>query len=325
MADCCVSAINHELSSSAAKRDSRIYLNRDLRIKKLLHKSKFPLLLVYSEDRNQYYAAKVFPYKNQEINSHFLRELPISSLAHPNIITFNEAQSLKKGLLNKPDLQFSYILMEYAPYQDFIHVLNQGKIYEDEKLVRTFFHHLIDGLEYLHSMNYAHMDLKLDNLLLDEEFRLKLADFDCCCYTREREIMHRGTRDYRALEVIEEKCKDPKAADMYSVGVILFLLYTGFAPYFEDKTVGDQDYDLFDILTNNPRKYFKSLSKCHNYKISFDTHFKKLFLSLTSKDPSKRLSTKEVKENKWYQKPIYDARELQIIMSKRVKPVSTDY
>jgi len=215
--------------------------------------------------------------------------------------------------------------MEYAPYQDFINVLNQAKIYEDEKLARTYFHHLVEGVEYLHSRNYAHMDLKLDNLLLDEDFKLKIADFDCCCITTQTMVMHRGTRDYRAPEVIEERCTDPKAADMYSMGIILFLLFTGFAPYFEDKTVGDKDYDLFDVLMNQPRKYWKTLDKCHNYEISFDSQFQKLFLSLVQKNPQKRPTIKQIKENKWYQKPIYDSRELRMIMSKRVKPVTLDY
>jgi serine/threonine protein kinase len=310
--------------SSAAQREAMIHLEEDLRIVKLLHKSKFPLLLVYSHEQKQHLVAKIFPYKNGKINPHFLRELPISSLAHPNIITFHEAHSQKRGLLHKQNLEYSYILMEFAPYQDFIRAVNDAKIYEDEKLARTYFHHLIEGLEYLHNRGYAHMDLKPDNLLMAEDCKLKIADFDCCYFRRDTMELHRGTRDYRAPEVIAEKCVDPFAADIYSVGVILFLFFSGISPYNEDTVIGD-DIDLHQTLLYQPSKYFKQLKKCHHYDIKFDSEFKKLFLSMVNSEPTKRPSISQIKASKWYQKETYSAQELRARMVKRVSPVNIEY
>jgi len=77
-------------------------------------------------------------------------------------------------------------------------------MYGDKKLCRTFFHQLIDGIEYLHSQNLAHMDLKLENLVLGDDFKLKIIDFDLAIsLTDEKNDQYggAGTKNYRAPEV----------------------------------------------------------------------------------------------------------------------------
>lgn len=60
--------------------------------------------------------------------------------------------------------------MEYAPYGNFSKLMSKAKIYNDEKLTRTYFHQLVEGLEYLHSQDIAHLDLKFCNLLLGDDY-----------------------------------------------------------------------------------------------------------------------------------------------------------
>jgi len=60
--------------------------------------------------------------------------------------------------------------MEMAPYGDLTSLMLSSKIISDEKLVRSMFHQLISGIEYLHSQNIAHLDIKLDNLMIGDEF-----------------------------------------------------------------------------------------------------------------------------------------------------------
>jgi len=72
----------------------------------------------------------------------------------------------------------SVVYLEHAPYGDlFCAVIAKG-IRFDEKLVRSYFHQLVDGLTAMHKKGCAHLDIKLDNLLFGKDYRLKIADFD---------------------------------------------------------------------------------------------------------------------------------------------------
>jgi len=57
-----------------------------------------------------------------------------------------------------------------APYGDLTSLMLSNKVISDEKLVRSMFHQLISGIEYLHSQSIAHLDLKLDNLMIGDDF-----------------------------------------------------------------------------------------------------------------------------------------------------------
>jgi len=281
-----------------------------------LFQSKFPIYLAYSRSEQHHFVVKAYPYSNGNIDPYFFRELPISSLSHPNLLQYIEGASLKRGLPSKPEVQYSYILMEFAPYGDFVDIFSRMRDIQDEKIARTYFHQLIDGIEYLHSKGYAHMDLKLDNLLLGENYVLKIADFDCSHFENEKVTLQRGTRGYRAPEVKWSRCKNPKAADLYSAGILLFMLKAGFAPYLEGENV--QGVDLLELLMTDQKKYFETLKKMRN--ATFDKDFKKLFLSMVDPEAEKRLSFKDIRRNKWYKGPIYSQNELKSIMEQFIQP-----
>lgn len=65
--------------------------------------------------------------------------------------------------------------MEYAEKGDFFSYVVKKKF--SDPIIRYYFRQLIDGLEYLHGEKYVHRDLKLENLLVDANFNLKIADF----------------------------------------------------------------------------------------------------------------------------------------------------
>lgn len=76
----------------------------------------------------------------------------------------------KKAFGNKKPMDISYVLMEYAPHGDFAKIIANKLLPKTDQLVRTYFHQLISAVEYLHEKNVAHMDLKLDNLLVGDEY-----------------------------------------------------------------------------------------------------------------------------------------------------------
>lgn len=79
------------------------------------------------------------------------------------------------------------------------------------------------------------MDLKPDNILLDENFQPKIADFDQSINIEDGPPTSKGTNGYRAPEVVNQGYIDPILADIFSLGVILFVLKSKVPPYAEGK------------------------------------------------------------------------------------------
>eukprot|EP00330_Aristerostoma_sp_ATCC50986_P011220 CAMPEP_0114579802 /NCGR_PEP_ID=MMETSP0125-20121206/4161_1 /TAXON_ID=485358 ORGANISM="Aristerostoma sp., Strain ATCC 50986" /NCGR_SAMPLE_ID=MMETSP0125 /ASSEMBLY_ACC=CAM_ASM_000245 /LENGTH=141 /DNA_ID=CAMNT_0001770875 /DNA_START=319 /DNA_END=744 /DNA_ORIENTATION=+ len=136
----------------------------------------------------------------------------------------------------------SIIYLEYAPYDDFARLITDTSICADEVLIRTYFCQLIDGLEYIHSQDIAHMDIKAENLLIGTDMKLKICDFDFSVNLKDSKPYNgNGTPNYRAPEVRTGKVHDLKSADIYAAGIVLFTLRCGLMPYIEDELVDGYD------------------------------------------------------------------------------------
>lgn len=130
----------------------------------------------------------------------------------------------------------SLIFMEYAPHGNIFDLLLERNAALSEKLARTYFHQLISGLEHMHDQGVAHMDLKLENLMLGYNYALKIIDFDLSVNLKSKQTISKGTPDFRAPELMSERSKvtNFKACDIYSAGIILFsLVNEGLLPFRE--------------------------------------------------------------------------------------------
>lgn len=93
---------------------------------------------------------------------------------------------------------------------------------------------LLSALEYMHSKGVVHRDLKLENILFDDQFNLKLADFGFACYKNiDALTSYRGTMTYMAPEIKESKTYKGTQVDLFSLGVILFIIVQGIFPFKE--------------------------------------------------------------------------------------------
>lgn len=253
---------------------------------------------------------KVFSHQGEQPHPYFKNEVRFASLKHPNVISMvhyeNERDTLQKGEVKR----VSYILMEYAPYGDFFDFVSKNGDKLDEKLIRGFFRQLIDGIEYLHEQGIAHLDLKPENLLLGANFKLKIADFDLSHVKGDAKILSRGTKFYRGPELWKSNAtrgdlKLPFAADIYSAGIILFIMKTGgIYPHSEDTTF--EGLDLADLMHNKNAEFWKKHAEIQEKDQSFfDKDFKELFNAMTKHNPEDRISIKEIKQSKWYNGPVY--------------------
>lgn len=289
---------------------------RDISIVKPLNKAKFPVYLVSSQQSSQYYAMKVFPFAGTKPHVYFQNESRFSFINHPNVIRTHHIEPERETITQSGSKMVSYTVMEFAPYGDlFDLMMNHGQNIDD-KLIRTYFKQLIEGLEYLHENGVSHMDLKLENLLIGEDFTLKIADFDLSCLSSDSKIISKGTKFYRPPELIQGRCFSTIAADIYSAGVILFTLKTrGMLPHAEDSKVSGIDFAGL-LYTENSQFWSKHCEIQNQDESFFEDDFKDLFNAMVSLNPYERPTIAQIKQSKWYNGPAYTQEEVKIQAAK---------
>ena len=112
-----------------------------------------------------------------------------------------------------------------------------------EATCKYIFKQLVRGIAYMHSKQYAHRDLKLDNILMDSSTKnIKIIDFGFSLKTAENEKLNVfcGTPHYMDPDIVKKQAYSPKAADVWACGVILYIIYVGKLPFF-----GEFEADLF--------------------------------------------------------------------------------
>ncbi len=122
------------------------------------------------------------------------------------------------------------LVLEYAPGGELFDILYYTSALK-EVVARTYFKQIINGLEACHNANVVHRDLKPQNLLLDSKFNLKITDFGLSKIIQSdadaiMKTTYVGTRGYQAPELLLNQKYDLKC-DVFSVGVILFILMAG--------------------------------------------------------------------------------------------------
>ena len=294
---------NHDNSS-----DSSVF--EDINIISLISRAKFPVYLVYSPIRNQSFALKFFPFENKKPHQFYLNEARFSFLNHPNVIKILHSENETSVASGGSDKQVSCILSEYAPHGDLFQFVKKFKTNITEKIVRTYFRQLIDGIEYLHSQGVCHLDLKLENILVGEGYQLKVADFDLSYKSGDSKILTKGSRFYRAPELKAAQCTNGPAADIYAAGIILFVLRCGgIIPHTEEGV--SEEVDLYSLLENDPKAFFKEHCMIQEKKSSFfDSNFKELFTSMVKQNPKDRITIEKIKKTKWYKGSVYSKEDL---------------
>lgn len=118
-----------------------------------------------------------------------------------------------------------------------------------------------------------HRDIKLENILVDANFNLKLCDFTLSKTISEGSMVgvfytHAGTERYMAPEIIEHKPYKGSSTDIFALGVVLFVMVTGVMPFYirADKT----DTLYKHIINNDEKGYWEALRKTYNGVSSFN-------------------------------------------------------
>ncbi|KAK4785730.1 hypothetical protein SAY86_002419 [Trapa natans] len=195
-----------------------------------------------------------------------------------------------------------FIVLEFVTGGEvFDRIVNHGRMREDE--ARRYFQQLIHAVDYCHSRGVFHRDLKPENLLLDAFGHLKISDFGLSALSRQVRddgLLHTtcGTPNYVAPEVLNDRGYDGATADLWSCGVILFVLLSGYLPF--------DDSNLMNLY----KKISAADFTCPPW-LSFGAM--KLITRILDPNPMTRITIPEILEDGWFRKdykpPLFDEKE----------------
>lgn len=215
------------------------------------------------------------------LKSQLQREIAIMRrLNHPHIVKLHEVLATKTKI---------YLVMEFAQGGElYDRILNHGLL--DEEHSRRCFHQLISAIQHCHSRGVFHRDLKLDNLLLDENLNIKVTDFGLSATTdqvRPDGMLHTlcGTPAYLAPETLARKGYEGDKVDVWQCGVVLYTLTVGSLP-FNDPDVPRQLRKIYRGAVRIPRWVQPDL--------------KHLIKRLLDPNPKMRITVDEILEDPWF-------------------------
>jgi len=200
------------------------------------------------------------------------------------------------------------LVLEYAPGGELFDILYYTSSLKED-VARTYFKQIINGLEACHNANVVHRDLKPQNLLLDSKYNLKITDFGLSKIIQSdadaiMKTTYVGTRGYQAPELLLNQKYDLKC-DVFSVGVILFILLAGYPP-FEQASKSDKWFK--PLMQGKIDKFWKAHAKSPICKNNMKA--KDLLTKMLCFDPKQRIDMNGIKKHEWLQGPILKQKEL---------------
>ncbi|KAI8049145.1 kinase-like domain-containing protein [Gilbertella persicaria] len=217
---------------------------------------------------------------NASVEKAVKREIAVMKLiSHPNIMSLLDVVDLS----DSPNL---YLVLEYVQGGElFEYLVSQGRLSEAE--ARKYFQQIIIGLDYCHRHLICHRDLKPENLLLDREKNIKIADFGMASLQPTGSLLETscGSPHYASPEIVNGIPYDGSASDIWSCGIILYALLSGYLPFDDD----------------NIRQLLNKV-KVGKYKIPdhISDEARDLITKILVINPSKRLTMKQVQSHPWF-------------------------
>lgn len=214
--------------------------------------------------------------------AHIKREISIlRRVRHPNIVQLFEVMATKTKI---------YFVMEFVRGGELFNKVAKGRL--KEEVARKYFQQLISAVAFCHARGVFHRDLKPENLLLDENGDLKVSDFGLSAVSdqmRQDGLFHTfcGTPAYVAPEVLARKGYDAAKVDIWSCGVVLFVLMAGHLPF--------HDQNIMAMY----KKIYKGDFRCPRW---FSPELTRLLRRLLDTNPETRITIPEIMENRWFKK-----------------------
>ncbi|KAJ5917945.1 hypothetical protein N7454_010320 [Penicillium verhagenii] len=201
-------------------------------------------------------------------------------LRHPHIIKLYTVIATKTDIV---------MVLEYAERELFDYLVRKGKCNDDE--ARKFFQQIICAVEYCHRHKIVHRDLKPENLLIDSQKNVKIADFGLSNIMTDGNFLKTscGSPNYAAPEVISGKLYAGPEVDVWSCGVILYVLLVGRLPFDDDyipalfKKIAAGNFHVPSYISPGAARLIRAMLQVH---------------------PVHRITIPEIREDPWFSKNI---------------------
>ncbi|KAB8236072.1 Protein kinase [Aspergillus alliaceus] len=197
-------------------------------------------------------------------------------LRHPHIIKLYTVIATKTDIV---------MVLEYAERELFDYLVKRGRCNDAE--ARKFFQQIICAVEYCHRHKIVHRDLKPENLLIDSEKNVKIADFGLSNIMTDGNFLKTscGSPNYAAPEVISGKLYAGPEVDVWSCGVILYVLLVGRLPFDDDyipalfKKIAAGNFHMPPYISSGAARLIRSMLQVH---------------------PVHRLTIPEIRQDPWF-------------------------
>lgn len=228
-------------------------------VKSALHKSE-----------NKKFALKIYekyrlsdPSKKKNVS----REIEIlKKLNHPNIVKMYDVIETPKQL---------HLVLEYisgGSLGSYLKKKANKRLEENE--CKLLFKQIVNGIEYIHSQKVTHRDLKLENLLLEQSCIVKIIDFGfSTCFSHEKKVkIFCGTPTYMAPEIIGRKEYSGPPADIWALGILLYVMLAGVFPFRAPtdrelfKKIEKGVFSVPSHISNGPRTLINKILNLDPYK-----------------------------------------------------------
>lgn len=242
-----------------------------------------------TESNTRYYlACKVYNTKKMQkkyVAKFLPREVDIlMNISHPYIIQVHSIITWKTKY---------YIFMRYAERGDlFNYIKFHGRL--DEPRAKIWFRQVCLALKYLHDMDIAHRDLKCENILISRNYNVKLADFGFGRSTVDvdGEIVwcetYCGSLAYTAPEIIRGRPYSTKPTDLWSLGVILYVMLNRTLPFYETNLV-----KLYEIQMHQKWQFKRDIAKILSSPVKY------LIINLLHPDSNARFQINDAIHSEW--------------------------
>ena len=202
----------------------------------------------------------------------------MTQLNHPNCVHLLDTITTSKQI---------FLIMDYIEGGSLHAYLKQRPLRRlDEVEARRVFTEIVNGLQYCHDKAIAHRDIKLENVLLDEQKNIKIIDFGFATQiiAGQKSRMFCGTPSYMAPEIVARKEYHAGQADIWALGVLLYVLLSGSFPF-----RGISDKDLYGKIQRG----------LFDLPITIPPLARALIQKMMTVEPSRRPSCGEILKHAW--------------------------
>jgi tRNA A-37 threonylcarbamoyl transferase component Bud32 len=268
--------------------DSKNYKLAKYDIGDVIGKGAYAIVkLITDRNTKEKYAMKI--YEKSKLNSNSKKRCVyneiriLKKLSHKNIVKLIDVINTEKEILIIQELINGISLREYYNNE----IRNQkGISIHKENIFRKIFKQIFDAMDYLHKNGMAHRDIKLENILLNKDYEIKIIDFGFGMYNTDNKLekFFCGTPNYMPPEIIDKTPYIGQLADMWSLGILVYKIFCADFPF-----KGKDEKELYKSI---------KIGKFTMAKYT-PPYARKIISSLIVINPIKRISCEDVLNSQW--------------------------